>query len=79
MEPFVGSILFEVIGEFFRWLHYSILARVKRRKQISFREVLRGKKGLKDLDRMLYGVSNIGLGMIVVLVLLVLLVWIDFD
>lgn len=79
MESFVGSIIFEVIGAFFRWLYYSLLTSIKGRKQISFREILRGKKGLKDLDRMLYGVSNIALGMVVVLVLFVLLVWIDFD
>ena len=79
MESFVGSILFEVIGALFRWVYYSALTSIKGRKQISFGEVLKGKKGLKDLDRMLYGVSNIALGMLIVLTILVLLVLIDFD
>jgi hypothetical protein len=63
MDSFFGSIILEVIGAFFKWMYFKI---VMPDKKITFNQVLKGKKGMRDVDRMVYGMSNIAIGVLVI-------------
>lgn len=69
---FFGSIIFEFIGAFTKWVFYSIQVQIKGGKSKRFIEIWMGRKNEKQEELILQGFSNIGLGMLVVLILLVI-------
>ena len=75
IESILGSVIFEAIGAFVRWIFVSMRNRIKGRATLSFGQVWRGRKrGLQESVE--YGVSNILLGAGTVLLIIVLLMWI---
>ena len=74
---FFGSIIFEAIGAFFRWIFTHVIAIVKGRKPVSFMRVWRGKKNASLQEDVEYGFSNIVIGVVIVLGKIVVLQFID--
>ena len=75
---FFGSIIFEVIGAFFRWLYLRIVSKIKCTKAVSIKQVWEGKKSSSLQDNVEYGFSNIILGVIIVLTICVVIIWSGF-
>jgi len=71
--PFIGSLIFEFIGVFFRWVYISIKNVIKGEKVVSFNKVWKGKKSKDFKKNIKYGMSNITLGIIIVIVIIVIL------
>lgn len=70
---FFGSIIFEAIGAFFRWIYLSVVSKIKGNKPISFKQVWEGKKNTSLQENVEYGFSNIVLGVIIVIAIIVIL------
>ncbi len=68
---FLGSILFELIGALTKWTVHYFQIRIHGGKRKAFKEIWLGRKNAKQEDLILQGFSNIGLGMVVVFLLLV--------
>jgi hypothetical protein len=73
---FFGSIIFEAFGAFFRWLYVSILNKLRGRKSSSFKEVWEGKKTAFQ-GSIEYGFSNIILGVIIVMAVILIIKFLD--
>ncbi len=69
---FIGSIIFEFIGSIFRWLYIAIVRKIKGKKVVSFKKVWDGRDN-KLQKRVGYGISNIFLGMLIILVVVILI------
>lgn len=67
---FLGSIIFEFIGAFVKWLFYAIRNRLIGKEVVGFMRIWMGRKGAKNEELILQGFSNTGLGMLVVVILL---------
>ena len=69
---FLGSIVFEFIGAFAKWVYYFFRTKINGGKAKGFMELWMGRKGAKNEELIMGGFSNIGLGMLIVLILLVI-------
>jgi len=70
---FFGSIIFEGIGAFFRWICLFILSKIRGQKPVSLKQVWEGNKDSSFQSSVEYGFSNIILGVIIVLVVVIIL------
>jgi len=70
---FFGSIIFEFIGSLFRWLYLFVVYSVKGKEVLSFKRVWKGKEDGSVKDDFEYGISNIFLGILVVLSIVVII------
>ncbi len=70
---FIGSIIFEFIGVFFKWLYFSMTSLLSGKKRYSFKKVWHGRKEDNFKAEFEYGISNIALGMIMTLVIILLM------
>lgn len=73
-DSIIGSIIFEFIGAFAKWLSYALINKIKGKKIIAFREIWSGRKDTQHSDLLMQGVSNIFLGIIVVMSIVIFLV-----
>jgi hypothetical protein len=71
IDSIIGSVFFEFVGAFTKWVVYAVLHKVRRREIISFKEMWDGRKGSQKSDIIMHGFSNILLGLIVVVGLFV--------
>lgn len=79
MQAIFGSVVLEFIGAFVKWLLNLLVSKMKGTKPVSFRVIWKGRASDSDMDSILEGMSNIFVGVIVLLTVLVVLVAIDFD
>jgi hypothetical protein len=70
---FFGSIIFEAIGAFFRWIFLRVVGVIKGGKPVSFKQVWDGKKDTSFQENVEHGFSNIALGVIIVIGAIVVL------
>jgi len=73
MGSFFGSIILEFIGALFRWLLTLLLNKIRKRKTPSFGRIWNGRKGASFQQGIEHGGTNIFIGMLVVLVIVVIL------
>ncbi len=73
LESIIGSVVLEFIGAFFRWLFLSIKNRLKGNEVLSFKKVWEGRKDASFKSSIEQGMSNIGLGILILLIFLVVL------
>lgn len=78
LDNFIGSVLFEIIGASIKWVFSAIINYIKGKRVPSFKEVYDGKKGMDKADTIFYGVSNILLGIIFTVVLILFLIHLDY-
>jgi hypothetical protein len=71
LRSFIGSIIFEAIGAFIRWLYLLI-----RGKNVDFSEVWKGRESMDLQESTGYGFSNIilGIGFIFLIILILKLI-----
>ena len=79
MEAIFGSIILEFLGASAKWVIYFIMNKYKGKKTIPFKEFWKGRKTKHEMDYILDGWSDIGVGILVILTLCVILVTADFD
>jgi hypothetical protein len=72
---FFGSIIFEFIGAFAKWVFYAFRNKLQGQKITSFMRIWMGRKGARGEELILQGFSNIGLGMLLSVIILSILVW----
>lgn len=75
---FYGSYIFEFFGVLFKWLLQFPIYLFKRIKIKSFTEIWSGPKsdnGANGANELMYGVSNIFLGAVVIAVLIYFILW----
>lgn len=72
LESIVGSIVFEFVGAFSRWLFLSVKNRIRGNGVVSFKKVWGGRKNAKFQESIEHGMSNIGLGMLIIFILLLI-------
>ena len=70
---FFGSIIFEAIGAFFRWVFLRVVVMIKGGRPISFKQIWEGKKNPSFQENVEYGFSNTVLGIVIVLSVIVIL------
>lgn len=70
---FFGSIIFEAIGAFFRWMFSSVVRVIKGSTPVSFKQVWGGKRNTSIKENVEHGFSNIALGVIIVIVTILIL------
>jgi hypothetical protein len=70
---FWGSIIFEAIGAFFRWIFLRVIARIKGGKSVTFKQVWEGRNSTSLQENVEYGFSNIVLGVTIVIGAIVIL------
>ncbi len=78
MEAIFGSIILEFIGALTKYLIYSVIAKIKGRKVVSFKLIWQGRKKSNEMDYVLNGFSNTLVGAVVLTLLLFLLVDVIF-
>ncbi len=66
------SVLVEFLGASARWSYHALWDNLKGKKAKSFSEVWRGSKKASHIDQMKYGMSNIFLGYLVIVFLIVI-------
>ncbi|WP_339751439.1 hypothetical protein [Algoriphagus aquimarinus] len=71
-DHILGSVFFEFIGAFSKWIVYAAIYKMRGKKVISFNEMWGGKKNSKRSDILMHGFSNIILGLLIVVGFLVL-------
>lgn len=71
---FIGSIIFEFIGVLSRWIYVLIIKKINGEKAISFSEVWKGRASNDFARSFGYGISNVLLGMIVMIIVLLILI-----
>ncbi len=67
---FIGSIIFEFIGVFFRWLYFYITRKLSNKEAISFKRIWQERKNKDFKEEFEYGVSNIFLGMLITVLII---------
>ena len=72
-SSFIGSIIFEFIGVFSKWIYFNLLRKLKGHNTISFNKVWNGRKNMKFHEDFLYGLSNTGLGMVITILTILIL------
>ena len=70
---FIGSIVFEFIGVLFKWIFYYLRGKIKGNKVYKFKEVWNGRKNKNFKEELEYGVSNIVLGMVIIIVVIIII------
>jgi hypothetical protein len=65
MEGFIGSIIFEFIGVFFRWSFIAIVRKIKGQEVPGFWIIWNGRKNKTFQEHFEYGVTNIVIGVLV--------------
>ncbi|MEM6524695.1 MAG: hypothetical protein AAF693_12910 [Bacteroidota bacterium] len=73
MDSIIGSIIFEIIGAFIKWVYFLTVNFFRRKKTPSFYELWMGRKEEEHANLLMQGVSNILLGAFFVIGLIVLL------
>jgi hypothetical protein len=74
IDSIIGSVFFEFVGAFTKWVVYAVIHKVRGRDIISFKEMWGGRKGSQKSEIIMHGFSNILLGLIVVVGLFVLVI-----
>lgn len=74
MDNIIGSVFFEFVGAFIKWSFYAIVNLIRGKKIIGFLEIWSGKKDSEHSEIIANGVSNIYLGIISVVLLILLLI-----
>ena len=74
MDEILGSIIFEYIGAFIKWVYYTLKNWLLGKEHISFGTIYSGKENDKFHDQFFLGVSNIFLGLIFCLGVIVILI-----
>ncbi|OOG76833.1 hypothetical protein B0E43_07555 [Algoriphagus sp. A40] len=74
IDSILGSVFFEFVGTLTRWVVYAALHKIKGKDIIGFREIWNGRKRGTKSEIIAHGFSNIVLGLIVVVGLLVLII-----
>ena len=72
-SSFIGSIIFEFIGVFSKWIYFNLLRKLKGQNTISFNKVWNGRENMKFHEDFLYGLSNTGLGMVITILTILIL------
>jgi len=77
MESIFGSVFFEFIGAFIKWLYYLVVNAFRGKKIPGFMSLWIGRKKSNHSDLLMQGVSNIFLGIIstVLLILFLNKIW----
>jgi hypothetical protein len=70
---FFGSIIFEVTGAFTKWLFLVVRVWIKGGKPRRFKDIWSGRNRATPEDSILLGMSNVGLGMLVVVICMMIL------
>lgn len=74
---FIGSILFEFMGVLVRWALQFPLFLFSRTRIKSFKEVWDGPGDSKPSETLLYGFSNIMLGVLVWMLIIYFMLWVE--
>jgi hypothetical protein len=69
LDNAMGSIIFEIIGAFVKWVLFAIVNSIQGKKTMEFKEILGGSNRANKSDLPLYGVSNVILGLLTVIAL----------
>jgi hypothetical protein len=69
----IGSVILEFVGAFIKWVVYAFVNSIQGKEMKSFKEILKGSKNSSKPDGIFYGASNVLLGAIA-LILLILFV-----
>lgn len=75
LDSIIGSVFFEFIGAFSKWLFYAVIYSLKGEKTKSFKDIWNGRKDSKKSNLLMYGISNIVLGIIVISFLIFFILW----
>jgi len=78
LDSIIGSLFFEWVGAFTRWSILWVVNRVKRKKQLTFKEVWAGRKNTTQSETFMYGISNIMLGTVVVVAICTIIIWLGW-
>ncbi len=70
---FIGSIVFEFIGVLSKWIYFNSIRKLKGQNTISFSKVWNGRKNKEFHEELSYGVSNIALGMVITILIILIL------
>lgn len=70
---FFGSIIFEAIGAFFRWMYLRVLGKIRGSRPVTLKQVWEGKRNPSFQENVEHGFSNIVLGVIIVIGTIVML------
>lgn len=68
----MGSVVFEFIGAFFKWLYFAVYSAIKGRRAVSFKQIWEGDR-TDFQERIEYGISNLVLGIAISLGLIIFL------
>lgn len=74
LDSIIGSIVFEFVGAFVKWVFYAFVYKMRGKEIISFKEMWSGRKGSKSSDLIMHGFSNVVLGLLVTIGLILLLI-----
>lgn len=77
IDSVIGSVFFEFIGAFLKWAIYAVVYKIRGKEIISFKEMWSGRKGSQKSDIIIHGVSNIILGLLFTIGLLLLLIHLE--
>lgn len=77
LDNIIGSIFFEFIGALTKWLFYAAVYALKGKKIKSFKVIWDGRKGSTDSDLIMHGASNILLGLIITVALVLIIIQIN--
>ncbi|MEM6524693.1 MAG: hypothetical protein AAF693_12900 [Bacteroidota bacterium] len=73
MDSIIGSIIFEIIGAFIKWVYFLAVNFFRRKKTPSFYELWMGRKEEEHANLLMQGVSNILLGLVFTISLILFL------
>ncbi|MDR8394587.1 hypothetical protein NC796_25805 [Aliifodinibius sp. S!AR15-10] len=74
MDSIIGSIFFEFIGASIKWIFYTVKNWIKGEKYISFGTIYSGDESDEFHEQFFLGVSNIWVGLLFIMGIIVLLV-----
>jgi hypothetical protein len=73
IEYIISSVFFEVIGAFIKWSVYAFFHKIRGKRIVSFKEMWRGRRGSNKSEIIMHGASNVIIGILIVLLLLLIL------
>jgi len=74
MQTFFGSFVLEFIGACVKWLLNFLVCKIEETEPISFEVIWKGRPDDRDMDSVLGGVSNILVGAVVLVTVLMIFV-----
>ena len=75
---FIGSYIFEFLGVLAKWVIQFPICFILKRKRKSFIEIWDGPPSVDGADNLMYGFSNVFVGVIVLIALLKFILWIGW-